>query len=114
MPKTLSQMRKRLEEAMSQANDAEEIIPLLKKVIAQYELMPGDLFDQPHQAPKLAPQENAKTRSTEPQLQAVYQDGNGNTWAGRGRRPTWLNEALEQGHTLEDFKVSSKRLRRAK
>ncbi len=114
MPKTLSQMRKRLEEAMSQANDAEEIIPLLKKVIAQYELMPGDLFDQPYQAPKLAPQENAKTRSTEPQLQAVYQDGNGNTWAGRGRRPTWLNEALERGHTLENFKVPSKRVSRAK
>ena len=51
VPKTLSQMRKRLEEAMSQANDAEEIIPLVKKVIAQYELMPGDLFDQPHQTP---------------------------------------------------------------
>ena len=107
-------MRKRLEEAMSQANDAEEIIPLLKKVIAQYELMPGDLFDQPYQAPKLAPQENAKTRSTEPQLQAVYQDGNGNTWAGRGRRPTWLNEARERGHTLENFKVPSKRVSRAK
>ena len=114
VPKTLSQMRKRLEEAMSQANDAEEIIPLLKKVIAQYELMPGDLFDQPYQAPKLAAQENAKTRSTEPQLQAVYQDGNGNTWAGRGRRPTWLNEALERGYTLENFKVPSNRVSRAK
>lgn len=114
VPKTLSQMRKRLEEAMSQANDAEEIIPLVKKVIAQYELMPGDLFDQPHQTPKLAPQKHAKTPSTESQVRAVYQDGNGNTWAGRGRRPTWLNEALERGRTLEDFKVLSKGLRRAK
>ena len=48
MPKTLSQMKKRLEEAMSQANDAEEIIPLLKKVIAQYDLIPADLFDLSH------------------------------------------------------------------
>ena len=114
MPKTLSQMKKRLEEAMSQANDAEEIIPLLKKVIAQYELMPGDLFDQPHQTPKLAPQKHAKTPSTEPQVQAGYRDGNGNTWAGRGRRPTWLNEALERGYTLENFKVPSNRVSRAK
>ena len=70
MPKTLSQMKKRLEEAMSQANDAEEIIPLLKKVIAQYELIPGDLFDQSHQAPKLATQKHPKTPITRPQVQA--------------------------------------------
>lgn len=114
MPKTLGQMRKRLEEAMSQADDAEEIIPLVKKVIAQYELLPGDLFDLPDQAPRLEPQKHAKTPSTAPQVWAAYQDGNGNTWAGRGRRPTWLNEALEQGHTLEDFKVPIKRLSRAK
>ena len=114
MPKTLSQMKKRLEEAMSQANGAEEIIPLLKKVIAQYDLIPADLFDQSHQEPKLVTPKRPKTPIARPQVQAGYQDGNGNTWAGRGRRPTWLNEALEQGHTLEDFKVSSKRLRRAK
>ncbi|MDT0136993.1 H-NS histone family protein [Acidovorax sp. PRC11] len=114
MPKTLGQMRKRLEEAMGRANDAEAIIPLMKEVIAQYDLLPGDLFDQAHPAPKLARQKHPTTPSTRPQVQAAYQDGNGNTWAGRGRRPTWLNEALERGHTLEDFKVSSKRLTRAK
>lgn len=114
MPKTLSQMKKRLEEAMSQADDAEEIIPLIKKAIAQYELMPGDLFDQSHQAPKLTTQKHLKTPIARPQVQAVYQDGNGNTWAGRGRRPTWLIEALERGHILENFKVPSKRLSRAK
>jgi len=52
---------KRLEEAMSQANDAEEIIPLLKKVIAQYDLIPADLFDLSHQAPKLATPKHPKT-----------------------------------------------------
>lgn len=106
-------MRKLLEEAMSQADDA-EIIPLVKKVIAQYELLPGDLFDLPDQAPKLAPQKHVKTSSTAPQVRASYQDGNGNTWAGRGRRPMWLNKALEQGHTLEDFKAPITRQSRAK
>lgn len=114
MPKTLSQMKKRLEEAMSQANGAEEIIPLLKKVIAQYDLIPSDLFDQSHQAPKLATPKHPKTPIARPQVQAGYQDGNGNTWAGRGRRPTWLNEALERGYTLENFKIPSKRVSRAK
>ena len=27
------------------------------------------------------------------------------TWSGRGKRPTWLNEALAGGKTLEDFAV---------
>lgn len=25
------------------------------------------------------------------------------TWSGRGRRPQWINEALESGRTLEDL-----------
>ena len=25
------------------------------------------------------------------------------TWSGRGRRPQWINEALESGRTLEEF-----------
>lgn len=82
-------MRKRLEEAMSQANDAEEIIPLVKKVIAQYELMPGDLFDQPHQTPKLAPlktREDAKYRVTStrglPRRQRQHLGGRGGDQRG--------------------------------
>lgn len=27
------------------------------------------------------------------------------TWTGRGRKPTWLVEALEAGHDIEDFAV---------
>lgn len=71
MPKTLSQMKKRLEEAMSQANDAEEIIPLLKKVIAQYDLIPADLFDLSHQAPKLATPKHPKTPIARPQVRSA-------------------------------------------
>ncbi|WP_425415751.1 H-NS family nucleoid-associated regulatory protein [Paracoccus chinensis] len=25
------------------------------------------------------------------------------TWSGRGRRPQWINEALEAGRTLDDL-----------
>lgn len=28
------------------------------------------------------------------------------TWSGRGKRPNWVNAALEQGRKLEDFRVS--------
>ena len=29
-----------------------------------------------------------------------------NTWAGRGKRPTWLNAALEAGADLQSFAVT--------
>jgi len=44
----------------------------------------------------------------------VYQDDQGNTWGGKGRRPNWLNDALEHGKRLEDFLVRGRRLRGAK
>jgi DNA-binding protein H-NS len=28
-----------------------------------------------------------------------------NTWAGRGRKPKWLQEKLEQGKNLDDYAV---------
>lgn len=36
---------------------------------------------------------------------ARYRDENGNTWAGRGKRPQWLRNALEAGRTLDEFRV---------
>ncbi|MFO1294193.1 MAG: H-NS histone family protein [Rubrivivax sp.] len=36
---------------------------------------------------------------------AKYRDASGNTWAGRGKRPVWLREALAAGRTLEEFAV---------
>lgn len=89
LPKTLAQMKKRFEDAMTEASEAEEIIPLMKLAIARFGLEPGDLFDG----------EISETTTT------LYRDANGNTWGGRGRRPTWLNEALARGKTLEDFQL---------
>ena len=36
---------------------------------------------------------------------AVYGDGNGRTWTGRGRRPQWFIDALAAGKTAEDLRV---------
>lgn len=27
------------------------------------------------------------------------------TWTGRGKKPTWLNQAMREGYELSDFKV---------
>lgn len=37
---------------------------------------------------------------------AKYQDGQGNSWSGRGPRPYWLRDALKNGRSLEDFASS--------
>lgn len=34
-----------------------------------------------------------------------YRDAAGNTWTGVGQRPRWLQAALGQGRTLEEFRV---------
>lgn len=34
-----------------------------------------------------------------------FRDEQGNTWAGRGKRPLWLNKALASGRKLEDFAI---------
>lgn len=40
-------------------------------------------------------------------VKVKYRDPNNsaNTWSGRGKRPTWLNEATANGAKLEDFEV---------
>lgn len=35
-----------------------------------------------------------------------HPDDPGLTWSGRGKRPTWVNEALAAGKTLDDLAVS--------
>jgi DNA-binding protein H-NS len=30
-----------------------------------------------------------------------------NVWSGRGKHPAWLRDKLDQGHTLEEFAISS-------
>jgi len=36
---------------------------------------------------------------------AKYSDGNGNSWTGKGKRPRWLQDKLDQGHELSEFAV---------
>ena len=36
-------------------------------------------------------------------IRYVNPDNPEQTWSGRGRRPQWINEALESGRTLEDL-----------
>lgn len=47
-------------------------------------------------------------RGASPAAAAKYRhpDNPGLTWSGRGKRPTWVNEALAAGKTLDDLAAS--------
>ena len=38
---------------------------------------------------------------------ARFADGQGNSWSGMGKRPKWLHDALAQGKTLDELRVSA-------
>ncbi|NNH76519.1 H-NS histone family protein [Acinetobacter sp. ANC 5380] len=54
----------------------------------------------------LADGENSQRRVVEPRY--IDPDNPANTWAGRGKKPLWVKEYLEQGFSLEDLKVKPK------
>ncbi len=114
LPKTLTQMKKRLEEAMNDAREAEELIPLLKEVIAKFELVPADLFEAATAKTKAAQPMTPEAGTRPTGSKAMYQDADGNLWVGKGRRPTWLNEAIARGKTLEEFRTRGAPARNAK
>jgi len=70
-----------------------EVLAELKSDIATFGFTAADLFDTP---------KPAKTKGTK---EPKYKDANGNTWAGVGKRPKWLTEAIAAGKSQEDFEI---------
>ena len=73
-----------------------EVLAELKSDIATFGFTAAELFETP---------KPAKTKGTK---EPKYRDENGNTWAGVGKRPNWLTEAMKSGKSQEDFKVEKK------
>ena len=71
----------------------EEVLKELKSDIATFGFTAAELFETP---------KPAKTKGTK---EPKYADANGNTWAGVGKRPTWLTEALKAGKSQADFLI---------
>lgn len=100
--KTLADLQAQIEKLQAEANRLREqekagVVARIREAIAAYELSERDLFGTASLAatPKRGRQPKARA--------AAYADGSGNTWGGRGPRPRWLREALQQGKSLQDF-----------
>ena len=52
---------------------------------------------------------NGRRRSTKGRKVAPkYRGPNGETWAGRGARPRWMQEAIKQGKKPDDFLIANR------
>ncbi len=98
MPKVkpVTAMKQRLQDALDQLAQQEEVIDLVRQATEMYGLVPTDVFplEDLQAAVLIDPVDDS----------VPYCDRAGNTWSGTGRRPKWLTEALEAGAALEDFR----------
>ena len=89
-------MKQRLQQVLCELAEQEEVIELIKQAVQKYELQPTDVFAAEDLETAIAP---VLVDETIP-----YCDRAGNTWSGKGRRPTWLVEVIAAGAALGDFK----------
>lgn len=111
MPKTLAQIQKQIARLEEQANAIKQrevagVIARIREAISFYKLTPADLaLAAPAAGAK--PRKTRKPRSAPAGKKAAttvkYRGEAGQTWSGRGRRPTWFNEALAAGKTAEQL-----------
>ena len=121
MPKkTYEQLRKQIQALEAEAekarrNEASEVIARIREAIAHYGLTAADLglgggaktVRVAHKKPGRKPgrPRKAATGTAGRKVAPKYRDEKGNTWAGRGKRPVWLRDALAAGRKLEDFAI---------
>jgi DNA-binding protein H-NS len=93
----LSQLRAAVAERMKEMRDTG--ITQLRATIAEQAQLLGIAVDD------LLP----KKKSGRARAVTKYRDPGvaDHTWSGRGKHPAWLKDKLEQGHTLDEFLISS-------
>ena len=67
-------------------------------------LTPDQLFGQGRSAPEKG---KRGKKGEQPSVPAAvkFRSPSGQTWSGRGRKPTWLTQAEAAGQSTEDFRV---------
>jgi len=120
--RTLADINAQIEKLKAEADtlraaEVAEVVGRIKQAIAHYGLSAEDLGFTSRRGRKpgrkaAAPIAAAPTKKTKRSAKAAkangaikYDDGAGNTWTGRGRRPQWFLDALNTGKSAEDLRV---------
>ncbi len=67
-------------------------------------LTPDQLFGQSRNAPEKS-KRGKKTEQQSAPAAVKFRSPDGQTWSGRGRKPTWLTQAEAGGQSQEEFRV---------
>jgi DNA-binding protein H-NS len=121
MTKTYQQYIKQIQDLQAKAEkarraEAEGVIARIRDAIEHYGLTAADLglkatggisaTKTPRAKPGRKPGRPRKVVAAGgSKVAPKYRDEKGNTWAGRGKRPIWLRDALAAGRKLEDFAI---------
>lgn len=103
--KSFADLQAEIQKLQAQANALREqekagVVARIREAITAYELTERDLFGT---TSRVAAKKRGRPAKSAAAREASYADGTGNVWGGRGPRPRWLREALQQGKSLEDF-----------
>ncbi|WP_431274669.1 H-NS family nucleoid-associated regulatory protein [Variovorax ureilyticus] len=110
MASSYAEIQKKIAALQKEADAAlaKEVVGVVERIrvaIAHYGLTSHQLFGKATLARKT--KRVAKVLAQKKQGRITYSDGQGNTWGGWGKRPTWLREALAAGKDLQDFQVGA-------
>ncbi len=107
MTQTYSQIVQEIETLKRKAETARAkevagVVQRIKEAIKVYGITAEDLGLNGSAASSAAKAKAASNDPSEPK----FSDQNGNTWVGRGPRPSWIKAALAAGRSLQDFAVN--------
>jgi DNA-binding protein H-NS len=113
MSKSYAQIVKQIESLKQEAekirrNEVDGVVARIREAITFYNLNAADLGLSAKAKPaagKAAPAKRKKVKGTKSAIVVKFRNDAGGTWGGRGKRPTWLRDALNSGKKLEDFAV---------
>ncbi len=97
--------------ALIQRERAGKLDEARRTMIAEFEekaasigLTPDQLFGQSRKAPEKS-KRGRKTEQQSAPAAVKFRSPDGQTWSGRGRKPTWLTRAEAGGQSAEEFRV---------
>jgi DNA-binding protein H-NS len=98
----IAKLQKALDKAQSKREPAiRKVKALMEKLGVSLDDLKGSAAAAPRRGRKPG---SAKAKSTGT-VAIKYQDGNGNTWTGRGKTPRWLVEAEANGQSRTQFLI---------